>query len=110
MPNLHIPRPDEALIDVATGRPTERFLRLLRDFNQRLNALTFADISGVTTAAQVGLHASKHQAGGTDAIKLDDLATPDDNTDLNASTTRHGLLPKLSGNAAQSLRGDGTWA
>ncbi len=28
-------------------------------------------------------------------IKLDDFATPDDNTDLNASTTRHGLMPKL---------------
>lgn len=45
-----------------------------------------------------------------DTKKLDDLATPDDNTDLNATAARHGLLPKLSGNGAQSLRGDGTWA
>jgi hypothetical protein len=43
-------------------------------------------------------------------IKLDDLGVPDDNTDLNASTTRHGLLPKLSGNADHALKGDGTWA
>lgn len=28
-------------------------------------------------------------------IKLDDLGTPDDNTDLNASTSKHGLMPKL---------------
>lgn len=41
--------------------------------------------------------------------KLDDLATPDDNTDLDASSLRHGLLPKLSNNARQFLRGDGTW-
>lgn len=27
--------------------------------------------------------------------KLDDLAAPDDNTDLDASTSKHGLLPKL---------------
>ena len=44
------------------------------------------------------------------AIKLDDFATPDDNTDLNASASRHGLLPKLSNNARQFLRGDGAWA
>lgn len=43
-------------------------------------------------------------------IKLDDLGTPDDNTDLNASTTRHGLLRKLSGTASEFLAGDGTWA
>lgn len=28
-------------------------------------------------------------------IKLDDLGTPDDNTDLNTSTSKHGLMPKL---------------
>jgi hypothetical protein len=44
------------------------------------------------------------------AIKLDDFATPDDNTDLNATTARHGLLPKLSNNNRQFLRGDGAWA
>lgn len=54
-------------------------------------------------------HASKHLSGGSDAIKLDDLATPDDNTDLNASAARHGLLPKLSGSASDFLKGDGTW-
>lgn len=43
-------------------------------------------------------------------VKLDDLATPDDNTDLNASTGAHGLLPKLTGGTTQFLRADGTWA
>lgn len=43
-------------------------------------------------------------------IKLDDLGTPDDNTDLNASSARHGLLPKLSNLSANYLNGAGSWA
>lgn len=54
-------------------------------------------------------HASHHQSGGADAIKLDDLATPDDNTDLDASTSRHGLLKKLSNVASEFISGTGTW-
>lgn len=44
------------------------------------------------------------------ATKLDDLATPDDNTDLNASTTRHGLLRKLDNTATNYLDGTGQWS
>ena len=42
--------------------------------------------------------------------KLDDLAAGDDNTDLDTNAARHGLCPKLSGNAEHFLRGDGTFA
>lgn len=42
--------------------------------------------------------------------KLDDLGTPDDNTDLNATTTYHGLLPKLDNNSAHFLDGTGAWS
>ncbi len=55
-------------------------------------------------------HSSSHLSGGGDAIKLDDLATPDDNTDLNATVSRHGLLPKLGGGTTNYLRADGAWA
>lgn len=55
-------------------------------------------------------HKSTHETGGSDSIKLDDLASPDDNTDLNASTSKHGLLPKLAGGTADYLRADGTWS
>lgn len=55
-------------------------------------------------------HASTHISGGSDSIKLDDLAVPDDNTDLNASTLRHGLLQKLPGGTTTFLRADGTFA
>ncbi len=56
------------------------------------------------------IHATTHQSGGADAIKLDDLAAPDDNTDLDASTTKHGLLKKLSGTATEFMNGSGSWA
>lgn len=55
-------------------------------------------------------HSARHESGGADAIKLDDLATPDDNTDLDASLTEHGLLPKLGGGSTNFFRADGTWA
>lgn len=55
-------------------------------------------------------HKTSHHSGGGDAIKLDDLAAPDDNTDLNASTSKHGLLPKLGGGTSNFLRADGSWA
>jgi hypothetical protein len=42
--------------------------------------------------------------------KLDDFGTPDDNTDLDATTGRHGLLPKLGGGTTNFLRADGTYA
>ena|GEM_PF-821711 len=53
-------------------------------------------------------HASRHQSGGADAIKLDDLSAPDDNTALDASTSKHGLMPKFPGGAVR-LTGDKTW-
>jgi hypothetical protein len=53
-------------------------------------------------------HAARHASGGADAIKIDDLAAGDDNTDLNASTSKHGLMQKYP-NTAQALKGDGTW-
>lgn len=57
----------------------------------------------------VDAHASTHQSGGSDAIKLDDLAAPDDNTDLNVSTSAHGLCPKAPNDTSKALLGDGTW-
>ena len=53
-------------------------------------------------------HAARHASGGADAIKIDDLAAGDDNTDLNASTSKHGLMQKYP-NTAQALGGDGSW-
>jgi hypothetical protein len=57
-----------------------------------------------------GLHATTHKSGGTDPIKLDELAVPTDITTLNSTTSLHGLLPKLGGGTTNFLRADGTWS
>lgn len=54
-------------------------------------------------------HKTSHQSGGTDAIKLDDLSAPDDNTDLNVSTSAHGLCPKLPNDASKFFDGMGVY-
>ena len=43
-------------------------------------------------------------------IKLDDFATPDDNTDLNSTTSVHGLLKKLDNTATNFMDGTGNWS
>jgi hypothetical protein len=77
-----------------------------------------ASMSGMNTSrdnysypqpGEVAAHHTSHEEGGSDEIKLDDLATPDNNTDLNASAARHGLLLALSGVSTDVLLGDGTW-
>lgn len=53
-----------------------------------------ANDSRLSDARSPIAHSSRHAAGGIDALKLDDLDTPDDNTDLDATTGRHGLMSK----------------
>lgn len=43
-------------------------------------------------------------------LKIDDFAAGDDNTDLNASTAKHGLCPKLSNVATEFLNGTGAFS
>lgn len=69
-----------------------------------------SEIGGATNEGTVALHSPTHAEGGTDELKLDDLGTPDDNTDLNATISAHGLLPKLGGGTTNFLRADGTWS
>jgi len=60
-------------------------------------------------AMAMGPHHATHEAGGSDEIKLDKLAAPDDVTTLNATTSAHGLLPKLDGTDTHFLNGEGEW-
>lgn len=43
-------------------------------------------------------------------LRLDDFGEAEVNTDLDATTVHHGLLPKLGGGTDNYLRADGTWA
>ena len=71
----------------------------------------------ISTATQAALdakaastHATAHKSGGSDAIKLDELAAPTDVTTLNATTSAHGLMQKYPGGTSNFLRADGSFA
>lgn len=85
--------------------------KVLQQWSQNTSTTSSVVSGGSTTQGQgLGLHAARHQQGGIDPIKLDDLATPDDNTDLNVSTSRHGLTPKISGSDGDVLTKSGAAA
>ncbi len=71
------------------------------------HSIYYNQARGDTRYAQLA-HAARHASGGADAIKIDDLAAGDDNTDLNASTTKHGLMQKYPGTNSL-LKGNGNW-
>lgn len=72
--------------------------------------ISVTGLSGLLSTAQTPIaHNTTHQSGGSDSIKLDDLAVPDDNTDLNSSTSAHGLLKKLDNNSVHFMDGQGNW-
>jgi len=85
-------------------------------FTQAAISITNSQISDTnagtdpTADLEEETHASEHQSGGTDEIKLDDLGAPDDNTDLNVSITKHGLTPKAPNDASKFLDGTGSWS
>jgi hypothetical protein len=80
------------------------------DYVIKLELDELAAIVDAIVISGVVPHHTTHEQGGTDAIKLDDLATPDDNTDLNATILLHGLLRKLDGSASHFLDGTGNWS
>ena len=108
-----------AAVHATTNKPT---LVDLDEFNINDSAATytpkkttFASLKAsirsylATVFANV-IHADNHKAAGADSIRIDEFAVPTDNTNLNATTGRHGLLPKLGGGTTNFLRADGSWA
>ena len=81
---------------------------------QRVTLALFSDAEGDPAALGTAADGTSTFAARRDHVhtlpKLDDLAAPDDNTDLNASTTKHGLLLKLDNSATNFLNGQGAWA
>lgn len=56
-------------------------------------------------------HTISHQVGQPDELPIDQLGPPTDidNLQLNATSTQHGLLPKLSADGLTYLDGNGNW-
>lgn len=90
-----------------TGYDFTAYKNNIEDLDTRLDTAE-GEIDALQTAPPA--HKTIHQSGGTDAIKLDDLSAPDDNTDLNVSASAHGLCPKLPDDASKFLDGSGNWA
>ena len=74
-------------------------------YNPSSGILTAAGFAGALTGNVTGTASGN----ATTSTKLDDFGTPDDNTDLNATTTYHGLLPKLPNDATKVIDGSGSW-
>jgi hypothetical protein len=72
--------------------------------------IPYSALTGTPTSLTPTAHATSHKSGGSDAIKLDELAAPTDITTLNATTSLHGLLKKLSNSASQYMDGTGNWS
>ena len=79
------------------------------DVGTTAGSVAAGDDSRFTDARTPTNHATSHKSGGTDTIKLDELAAPTDTTTLNASTSAHGLLLKLDGDTTHFLNGNGAW-
>ncbi|MCK4788374.1 MAG: hypothetical protein KAV87_31835 [Desulfobacteraceae bacterium] len=105
----------QAGIGVKYGRQwvaTDGVYNLQGEVGLRLNFAsfyldTFVANNKVYDSARLNGQLGSYYAPTT--TKLDDWATPDDNIDLNASISRHGLFPKLSNHAAQCYSGIGQW-
>ncbi len=74
-----------------------------------INVMDSADDQNIKRTTVEELWSNRYLADAK-AIRLDEFAATEDNTDLNASTDAHGLLKKLDGVTDHFLRGDGTWA
>jgi hypothetical protein len=72
-------------------------------------ALTIDSSQNITPVGDLLLATGKTVKINGTKIGLEDLNTPTDTTTNNASTSYHGLLPKLSGDATQFLNGNGAW-
>ena len=75
-----------------------------------VNCLNLDIESEIVVGTAGEAHGVSHKSGGSDAVKLDEFAAPTDVTTLNATTSLHGLLPKLGGGTSNFLRADGAWA
>jgi len=101
--------PTSSIVDItAANTVLEAFGKLqalINEIDSVISDLTTDDIPEKTTSPS-NLYFTTARVKD---VKLDDMATPDDNTDLNASNSRHGLLKKLIDDATKFLNSKGEW-
>lgn len=72
-------------------------------------SLTNKSVNGVTPSTTAGVNSLLHGDGSYANVSEGDMFLSDLTTN-NASTLKHGFLPKLSGNASQFLDGNGNYS
>ena len=97
------------LLDAGTTT-TKGTVELATSGENAANVVVQGNDSRLSDARSPTGHATTHKSGQGDVIKLDEFGATTDITTLNASTTAHGLLPKLSNVSTQYLNGLGNWA
>jgi len=98
-----------SLLDAGTTT-TKGIVELATSGENAANVVVQGNDSRLSDSRTPTTHATSHKSGGSDVIKLDEFGATTDITTLNASTTAHGLLPKLSNVSTQYLNGLGNWA
>ena len=93
---------------VLEGQPTELLNKEIDGDNNTFSNIPYSALVDVPEFVLED-HAITHKSGGGDEIKLDELGTPTDVTTLNATTSAHGLLKKLSNDADEYMDGTGNW-
>lgn len=103
-----------AITDGVTKAPTHDAVHVV-EATAVWAAAAAAELAGVmaTHEATSNAHHDKYTdaeaVAAAKTVKIDDLATPDDVTDLDFSTSLHGLVPKGT-NVGHFLKDDGSWA
>jgi hypothetical protein len=85
-------------------------VELATDGENAANVVVQGNDARLSNARTPTAHATTHKSGGSDPIKLDELAATTDVNTLNSSTSAHGLLRKLSGVATEYQDGSGNWS
>ena len=129
-PTAHAASHVDATDDIQSATAAHKGVATAAQITKLDGITALADVTG-SNAPQA--HAASHQNAGGDevsvvglsglladdqhvldaevviaakTVKLDDLTATDDNTDLNASTTKHGLMPKGTGTANNYFKSD----
>lgn len=97
----------QAISVVAAAAPTISIPAATAAQNGYATSTQITKLDGIEAGADVTDATNVAAAGALMAVpKLDDCAAPDINTDLDASSTKHGLCPKGSGVATEFLNGN----
>lgn len=108
---VSVPLGSNLKIDLVYINTSNQLVLVLQDGSEIIvtGVTDHGDLTGVTASQHHTKYTDTEAKAQAEAAKLDDHAAPDDNADLDFSTSLHGLVPKGT-NVGHYLKDDGTWA